>query len=173
MIHTLPNQDLHVDSRSLTETTESAISVIQSLSVERGLRLTAARLKVLRVLAASSAPMKAYAILETLRESNPKAGPALVYRALDFLQVQGWAIKLNSINAFMLKKPGAPWSQTYLVCEQCFRVTTVDGPSLRTELVANTRISGFIPAASSLEIVGTCSGCVDRRRTPYGSSPGC
>ncbi|MCB1576305.1 MAG: transcriptional repressor, partial [Xanthomonadales bacterium] len=52
---------------------------------ERGLRLTPIRLRVLELLAESTVPVKAYDLLDDLKDGPGAAAPPTVYRALDFL----------------------------------------------------------------------------------------
>ena len=68
----------------------------------RGVRLTLLRQRVLTVLEEAGEPVKAYAILEALRQPAARPiPPASVYRALDFLQQHGLAHKLETLNAFV------------------------------------------------------------------------
>lgn len=167
MIHALPQPSPHLENHAPSARAQQRILAVQQHCQRRGLKLTASRLRVLRLLAEADGPLKAYALLDSIRRSHPKAGPAAVYRALEFLQAQGWAVKLNTINAFMLRPPGPAWSCTFLVCERCAGVATLEGPALRSELIAGAHIAGFTPAMHALEVAGTCRRC--RERHPDGA----
>src|SRR5690349_13590304 len=67
----------------------------------RGLRLTEIRLQVLELIAASEKPVKAYDLLDRLKDDRSNAAPPTVYRALDFLLDNGFIHKLQSINAYV------------------------------------------------------------------------
>ncbi len=133
---------------------EEHVLAIIAACQQRQLQLTASRLRVLRVLAEDEAPMKAYAILDVLRRDTPNTAPPAVYRALEFLQEQGWLVRLNSINAYLLRPPGQAQACTYLVCEHCEGVASVAGRHLMTG-----DAGGFVPSNNTVEITGTCSRC--------------
>ena len=141
------------------------VRAIQKSCKERGIRFTPARLRVVEMLADAQRPLKAYAILEAVRLENPSTAPTSIYRVLEFLQSQGWAVKLNSINAFLLRPPGPDWQCTFLVCEHCGSVETIHGPALHSALMAGPHIADFTPASKTLEISGTCSTCQARLQT--------
>lgn len=70
---------------------------------ERGLRLTPIRANVLRLIADAGKPVKAYELLDWVREGKGVGAdaPPTVYRALDFLMANGFVHKLESVNAFV------------------------------------------------------------------------
>ena len=73
----------------------------QQLCEQRGVRLTAQRQQVLRLLAEQPGAITAYDLLDRLRAREPQAKPPTVYRALDFLLEQGFVHKVESVNAFV------------------------------------------------------------------------
>ena len=75
------------------------IGAVSSACELRGLRLTPLRLRVLELVAASEKPVKAYDLLDQLREGRGGAAPPTVYRALDFLLEHRFIHKLESVNA--------------------------------------------------------------------------
>ena len=77
------------------------VRAVEHASEERGLRLTPLRKEVLELVAAADKPVKAYDLLDQLRERHGNAAPPTVYRALDFLLENGFIHKLESINAFV------------------------------------------------------------------------
>ena len=135
------------------------LQTIRTLCEQRGFVFTAMRQRVLQVLADAGVPMKAYAVLEEVRRTQPNAAPTSVYRALDFLLGQGWAVRLNSINAHLYVPPGTPSRCTYLVCEECCSVQVVHGAETGVNWMDQARITGFVPASHSVEISGRCAGC--------------
>lgn len=132
---------------------------IVALCQKRGLVLTALRLRVLRILMEARAPLKAYAVLEAIRQHQPGAAPTSTYRALEFLQAQRWAVKLTSINGYMFVPPSAPSRLTYLVCDRCGSVQMVKGAESGSSWIEAARISGFVPASHIVEISGCCVHC--------------
>ena len=74
----------------------------EKLCQQRGARLTNARREVFAILAEHSGAVGAYDLLDQLREVMPNAKPPTIYRALDFLQEQGFVHKITSSNSFVL-----------------------------------------------------------------------
>ena len=74
---------------------------VESACGRKGLHLTPLRQQVLAILAESSAPLGAYAIIDQLsrREGKPIAPPT-VYRTLDFFRDHGFVYKIESRNAY-------------------------------------------------------------------------
>lgn len=159
--HPPPSSPVTLPSEAAMDA-QQIMLLLQQHCQQHGLRLTASRSRVLRVMAEAGSPLKAYAILERVRSAHPSTAPVAIYRALEFLRKQSFVVKLNAINGFLLRLPGPAWQSAYLVCEQCGSVNVVEGPAVHKELIANAHISGFTPATRSLEIAGICHAC---RRT--------
>ena len=67
----------------------------------QGLHLTPLRRRVLAILAESSAPLGAYAIIEQLsRREGKRIAPPTVYRTLEFFLDHGFLHKIESRNAY-------------------------------------------------------------------------
>src|SRR5690606_41830313 len=69
------------------ECMRDALAKAEQVSAARGLRLTRLRRRVLELIWASHTPVKAYDLLEQLRQEHANAAPPTVYRALDFLEI--------------------------------------------------------------------------------------
>ncbi|MBK0052728.1 transcriptional repressor [Stenotrophomonas sp. S39] len=115
------------------EPLQQNLSVAKDVLIARGARPGAARVGVLSVLIQSRRPLKAYVVLDHIRQWMPGAGPAIVYRALDFLQEEGLALKLNSVTAFLYLPTYADKKCVYLVCERCSRVEWISVSTLPTK----------------------------------------
>ena len=77
------------------------VAAVEHACQERGLRLTPIRARVLELIAAESKPVKAYDLLDRLKDEHGSAAPPTIYRALDFLMANGFVHKLESVNAFV------------------------------------------------------------------------
>ena len=66
-----------------------------------GLRFTPVRRKVLEILLQEHRALGAYIILDKLREDGFGSQPPVAYRALDFLVANGFAHKIERLNAFI------------------------------------------------------------------------
>ena len=142
---------------------EDFVSAVGRACNERGLRLTPIRARVLQLVADAGKPIKAYDLLERVRdgEGAGAAAPPTVYRALDFLLGNGFIHKLESINAFVAcHHPNATrHSVPFLICEGCNAAIELEDASIVAALDAAARSHGFAPQAQTLEVHGLCARC--------------
>ena len=139
------------------------VHAVERACNERGLRLTAIRARVLSLVAEAGKPIKAYDLLEQVRdgEGAGAAAPPTVYRALDFLMANGFIHKLESINAFVAchHPNSAQHSVPFLICDRCHSATELEDASIVASLDAAARGLGFAPQAQTLEVHGLCAKC--------------
>ena len=132
---------------------------------ERGLRLTALRERVLRLIADAARPVKAYELLELMREGHGPAAPPTVDRALDFLLESGFIHKLESINAFVgCHHPRVQHSVPFLICDHCHATVELEDERVAEMLRAQAEALGFRTEAQTLEVPGRCAQCVSAGR---------
>ncbi len=111
------------------------------------------------VLAASKDPLKAYEILDKLKELGVRA-PMTVYRALDGLEAKGHIHKLDGMNAFVLCTHEGPHVvQTFLVCENCSTVKELQVIAVEADIAPAVRAASFDMHTARLEIKGNCNAC--------------
>lgn len=111
------------------------------------------------VLAAASEPLKAYEILDKLKERGVRA-PMTVYRALDGLETKGHIHKLDGLNAFVLCNHEGPHVvQTFLVCETCSTVQELEVVAVEADIAPAVRAAAFDMHTARLEIKGNCNAC--------------
>lgn len=118
---------------------------------------------VLDALSANDGPMKAYQLLEALKDHGIKA-PMTVYRALDRLEAKGKIHKLDAINAFMICNHDTPHAvQIFLVCTSCDKVSEVaDQGSQIFDMDAIRNVAAphqFGAQGARIEIRGPCQAC--------------
>ncbi len=114
---------------------------------------------VWEALAVSVDPLKAYEILDQLKEKGVRA-PMTVYRALDGLEAKGHIHKLDGLNAFVLcNHEGPHMVQTFLVCETCSTVQELEVVAVEADIVPAVRAAAFEMHTARLEIKGNCTGC--------------
>ncbi len=139
---------------------EHQLQHAQELCVRRGTRLTALRSKVLRELLAADAPVKAYDLIERLRDQGEKLTPATIYRTLDFLLECGLVHKINAINAFVACTCHHQNNSLLLfVCSRCQQVTEIDDPSLFSSMRSRLAELGICLDGNTIEMQGLCSSC--------------
>jgi len=114
---------------------------------------------VWEALAASKDPLKAYEILDRLKEKGVRA-PMTVYRALDGLEAKGHIHKLDGLNAFVLCNHEGPHVvQTFLVCESCSTVKELQVVAVEADILPAVRAADFDMHTARLEIKGNCMSC--------------
>ncbi len=143
---------------------QDAAGIVREVEREcslRGLRLTPLRREVLVLVAKARKPVKAYDLLESLRDSHAGAAPPTVYRALDFLLDNGFIHKLESINAFVFcQHPAEAHQVPFLICDKCESATEVcDEGAIARLIEQQARDFGFRAKAQTLEVHGVCKHC--------------
>jgi Fur family zinc uptake transcriptional regulator len=139
------------------------VKVVERVSRERGLRLTPIRANVLRLIAEAGRPVKAYDLLEWVREGKSVGAdaPPTVYRALDFLMANGFVHKLESVNAYVAchHPSSAQHSVPFLICDRCHSAVELEDRNVVTHLELRAKALGFEPQAQTLEVHGLCARC--------------
>lgn len=139
------------------------VAAVERACGERGLRLTAIRGRVLGLIADAGQPIKAYDLLDKVREGEGAgaAAPPTVYRALDFLLANGFIHKLESINAFVAchHPNSAQHSVPFLICDRCHSAVELEDAQVVAALDERARALGFVPQAQTLEVHGLCAKC--------------
>lgn len=155
--HACTDPSHHVDDAA------GFVHAVERACAERGLRLTAIRLRVLALVAEAGKPIKAYDLLERVREGEGAgaAAPPTVYRALDFLLANGFIHKLESVNAFVAchHPSTAAHSVPFLICDRCHSAVELEDERVVEQLDAKARALGFVPQAQTLEVHGLCARC--------------
>lgn len=136
------------------------LAEVAAVCRERGLRLTQLREQVLRLIADAEKPVKAYALLDQMRDARGPVAPPTVYRALDFLLENGFIHKLESINAFVgCHHPRHQHSVPFLICKRCLATVELEDEAVTRLLLQQARALGFEPHAQTLEVHGLCANC--------------
>ncbi|MBB1089482.1 transcriptional repressor [Lysobacter sp. SG-8] len=140
---------------------EAFVREVERQCERRGLRLTPIRAHALQLIADAGRPVKAYDLLDQMKETHDSAAPPTVYRALDFLLEHGFIHKLASINAFVgCHHPGAEaHAVPFLICDRCQSATELEDEDIVASLDRRARALGFVPQAQTLEVHGICAEC--------------
>ncbi len=139
---------------------DEALAAAEQTCKEGGHRLTPVRRRVLELVWAGHGPVKAYDVLDILRNERSSAAPPTVYRALAFLLAQGLVHKIESLNAYVgCGKPGHPDSGQFLICSDCGEVAELDDPELVRLVEEKALQVGFSIHDQIVEIVGRCQQC--------------
>lgn len=120
-------------------------------------RLTAPRRRVLELLLAADAPLKAYDLIAAFGEHGEPAKPPTVYRALEFLERLGFAHRIESLNAYVPCRIEGGHVAAFLICDCCGEAAEFQ-PDLSASLQA-AQATGYAVRAITLEARGLCSAC--------------
>ncbi len=141
---------------------QSAIKTAKSHCEESGLRLTPLRQQVLELVWQSHEPVKAYDVLDKLKQDHSSSAPPTVYRALDFLQEQGLVHKIESLNAYMgCGNPEESHSGQFFICNDCGSVAELDDADISGLIQKKAKGFGFLINDEMIEIKGRCQECRD------------
>lgn len=139
---------------------EALIAEVRARCEGLGLRFTPLREKVLELITLATGPVKAYSLLEQLKNEHEAAAPPTIYRALDFLLEHGFIHKVESINAFVAcPHPGGTHLAQFLVCDQCGVAIELEGQALPTLLMDLAKAQNFSAEKLVVEVHGRCQGC--------------
>lgn len=144
--------------------TESALSVAQATCNSRGVRLTTLRRRVLELVWSGHQPVKAYDILDALRDERSGSAPPTVYRALDFLRAEGLVHKIESLNAYVgCGAPDHNHASQFLICRRCGTAAEMDDTDIRNLIADMASAMGFKIDKEIIEVEGVCSQCIGKR----------
>jgi len=143
--------------------TAGAMAAAEARCASENIRFTPVRRKVLEILLQHHRALGAYAILDRLRAEGFGSQPPVAYRALDFLVAQGFAHRIERLNAFIAcALPGEPHSPAFMICRACDTVAETQSVSGRGTLGAAARATGFRIERTVLEAEGLCPTCVEK-----------
>ena len=132
----------------------------QEYCEEHKLQLTPARRKVLELLLQEHRALGAYTILDLLREAGFNSQPPVAYRALDFLVENGFAHRIERLNAFVAcALPGTEHSPAFMICRQCETVAETQSSESNFNFSATADFSGFKIEQTIIEAKGVCNSC--------------
>ncbi len=136
------------------------VAAVERQCAERQLKFTKARRRVLEILLEQHRGMGAYEILDRLRAEGLNAQPPVAYRALDFLVGNGFAHRIERLNAFIacshLEDRHTP---AFLICRACDRVVEAEADPRAGELGRAAQAAGFVIERTVREAEGLCPAC--------------
>lgn len=139
-----------------------ATSAVERRCATQSLRLTPVRRQVLEILLREHVALGAYDILEHLRQAGFKSQPPVAYRALDFLVTNGFAHKVERLNAFIAcSYPDESHSPAFMICRNCDVVAEARSTPVKGTLGAAARSAGFRIERTVVEAEGLCPVCQD------------
>jgi Fur family zinc uptake transcriptional regulator len=135
-----------------------ALALAESRCAVAKERLTPPRRRVLELLLQADAPLKAYDMIAAFGAHGEAAKPPTVYRALEFLERQGFTHRIESLNAYVpCRLDGEDHRAAFLICECCGAAEEFE-PGFDAQLAA-AQAAGYSVRAVTLEARGKCPAC--------------
>ncbi len=127
---------------------------------QNGLRLTPLRQAVFQILLSSHRAVGAYEILHRLGARGLSPPPPVAYRHLDFLVTNGFAHRIEKLNAFIAcMHIGAAHDPAFLICRNCRTVSETDSDASMLALHHRASDADFQIESSVVEVLGICPEC--------------
>ncbi|HEX8231798.1 MAG TPA: Fur family transcriptional regulator [Caulobacteraceae bacterium] len=137
----------------------SHLAAAETRLAEDDQRLTAPRRRVLHMLLEAGQPVKAYDLIAGYGEDGEPAKPPTVYRALEFLERQGFVHRIESLNAFVACERGeVSHAAAFLICDCCGRSQEI-APVAAEALNRAAEGAGYELSAITMEAHGLCGDC--------------
>lgn len=137
-----------------------ALRSAEHLCRERGAKLTPIRRRMLELIWSEHRPYGAYELLEKLQAEKGRVAPPTVYRALDFLMVQGLIHRIESLNAFVgCPRPHDRHNGQFFICDGCGTTAEIADKDLSRRIDASARKLGFTISQRIVEVRGHCPDC--------------
>ncbi len=134
-----------------------ALRSAEAVCADADLRLTPVRRRVLEILLESHAALGAYDVLARLDAEGLGSKPPVAYRALGFLVDNGFAHRIEGLNAFIAcARPGADHAPAFLICRSCHTVAETIQSAPLGEVAAQ---NGFVIEQTVIEARGLCPAC--------------
>lgn len=139
-----------------------SLAAVDTCCGSKGLRLTPVRRRVLEILLSRHRAMGAYDILDILSAEGLGSQPPIVYRALDFLVRNGFAHRIEGLNAFVAcSLPGESHAPAFLICRSCEAVSEAASDPKRGTLGKAASSAGFVIENAVVEARGLCPRCAE------------
>ncbi|KPD11810.1 Fur family transcriptional regulator [Phaeobacter sp. 11ANDIMAR09] len=143
-----------------TSCISSCIETVDAQCKAQGLQFTPVRKRVLEILLQEHRALGAYEILDRLREEGLGSQPPVAYRALDFLVSNGFAHKIERLNAFIAcTHPGEDHAPVFMICRLCKSVAEAQAVPTNGQLGQAARDAGFQIERTVVEAEGLCPKC--------------
>ena len=139
-----------------------AVDAAERVCAERGVRFTALRRRVFELIWRQHRPVRAYDLLDALRQERSGVAPPTIYRALEFLLENGLIHRIEHLHAFVgCGEPGAAHMGQFLTCLQCNAVGELCDPDISSLVERKAGRAGFRVSRQTIEVAGLCPACIE------------
>ena len=159
----MPNEPIGFEEHDHGSCISVGIAAAEADCLTTGLRFTPVRRKALEILLQEHRALGAYEMLDRLRDAGFGSQPPVAYRALEFLVANGFAHKIERLNAFIAcAHPGANHSPAFMICRLCDSVAEAQSSPARGALGEAARTTGFKIERTVVEAEGVCPVCAEK-----------
>lgn len=139
----------------------AGIRSAESICADRKVQFTPVRRRVLEILLESHVALGAYDVLERLAAEGLGSKPPVAYRALSFLVDQGFAHRIERLNAFVACTfPDHDHAPAFMICRTCNRVAEAT-TSAEAGFGPLAQDTGFVIEQTVIEAQGLCPNCAE------------
>lgn len=159
----VPSEPVGFEKHDHGSCISEGLAAAEAHCLVEALRFTPVRRKALEILLQEHRALGAYEILDRLRDAGFGSQPPVAYRALEFLVANGFAHKIERLNAFIAcAHPGANHSPAFMICRLCDSVAEAQSSPARGALGEAARTTGFKIERTVVEAEGICPACADK-----------
>lgn len=143
-----------------TACVNSAMRAAEDHCAQSKLQFTPARRAALQILLCEHKAMGAYDVLAELNKQGLGSAPPVAYRALDFLVSNGFAHKVETLNAYVAcAHPGEAHDPAFMICTACDTVAEAATDPRAGQLGRAAQAAGFEIETAVFEAEGLCPSC--------------
>lgn len=137
-----------------------ALAAAEAAGAQAGVNFTPVRRRALEILLESHVALGAYELLKRLEADGFGGQPPVAYRALDFLVAQGFAHRIERLNAFVAcVRPGEGHDPAFMICRKCRAVAETAATAGGGAMAENAAALGFEIERTVVEAEGLCPRC--------------
>ncbi len=138
-----------------------SLAALQATCSDRGIRLTANRNHILKILHRARRPLSAYEIIARLsRLLSKPVGPPSVYRVLELLVKKSLLVRLESRNAYVLcSHLDHDHEHVIFSCRLCGQAWERSDAHIRSLLNDHAGQIDFLTEHQTIELSGLCAAC--------------
>lgn len=144
-----------------SQSLDQYLALAEKISEQHGIRLTKLRKMIFALLLQANAPVKAYDLIEKMRETGKVITPTTTYRILDFLLSEKLIHKVHTLNAYVScsVEHQHEHSSLMVICSQCETTEEIDDTELTDTICHRLNNLGVSLKDNCIEIQGVCKKC--------------
>lgn len=160
MANSFPASTLGFARHNHRQCIANALAEAERYCEQHKLRFTQVRRRALSILLEHHRAIGAYELLERLDSEGLGSKPPVAYRALAFLVDNGFAHRIEKLNAYIAcAHPGEKHAPAFLICNGCGAVAETQLSVMAGKLAQTARNTGFEISHCIMEAEGQCPQC--------------